>query len=138
MDQKLLDFYSNALKIVVGAPSSDHISALDRVFSQSQAQIAQDRLLSVIERLVAPAAVQETTEANALKNILSQVLLEKEESQMEEPIKHPSPFSEDIDLGSDEPALTLQEQEADQQLKDRIREDIGQTWEGILKPGGHE
>jgi hypothetical protein len=115
---RLLDFYSEALKTVSGS-SPEHVQVLDRIMLQANFQLSQDRLITLIERLVAPqSAVSATPNAQTTEDLLG--LLEKMQGE-EAPEKavHPSIFS-DIDLGPDEVRLTPEEQEADTQLREEI------------------
>ena len=131
---KILDFYADALDTIKNAATPKHIEAMDRIMLQAQAQIAQDRLLGVIERLVAPrpaAAIQGSTEADLAQAVV-RALMEQQKMREGEQSFHPSPFAADIDLGPDEPELTPEEAEADRQLKERIHGDISATMEQIV------
>ena len=137
MDEKLLNFYRDALKTVAEAPTG-HVPALDRIMIQATGQIAQERLITIIERLVAPPPTTALSpEAKQLKSLLDAIkgADDTDPDDVAFPSVHPSPLAdEDLDLGLDEAVLTPEEQDADKQLKARINADIAGTWEGILKP----
>jgi hypothetical protein len=133
---KILDFYADALRTIKDAATPKHIEAMDRIMIQAQAQIAQDRLLGVIERLVSPrpaSGLDPGTTESGLAQAVVRAIVEQQEMRGDEQGYHPSPFAADIDLGPDEPELSPEEAEADRQLKERMKSDINKTMEQIVK-----
>ena len=136
--KNLLDFYSNSVKSVVEALDKEQIVAIDRIVMQATNQITQERLISIIERLVAPRVVDAAGSSSASSADLLSVLeaaMGKEQSidsEDEGKSYHPSPFA-DLDLGPDEPILSPEDQEADQQLRAEIAAVTQATTDAILK-----
>jgi hypothetical protein len=127
---RLLDFYSEALKTVSSA-SPEHVQALDRIMSQANFQLSQDRLITLIERLVAPQSAVSGNPTTQTAAELVDLLEKMQGEEAPEKAVHPSIFS-DIDLGLDEPQLTPEEAEADQQLREEIKQATEASLQTIL------
>ena len=122
-----LDFHLEAMKVIANAPTA-HVPALDRAMAQAQAQIAQDRLIGIIERLVAPETKPVNTGIPGVAEKDLAAIIEAlgvgETAEVPERATHPSPFAGDLDLGPDEPILSPEEAEADQQLREKVKRDV--------------
>ena len=130
----LLFFYSDALKTVASA-TPEQIPALDRIMAQATGQIAQERLISIIERLVAPRQPEVAGTVGDVTADLADILTKMQGGEVDEaperPV-HPSPFA-DLDLGPDEPALSPEDFEADQQLREELKSNMEKDLDQILK-----
>jgi hypothetical protein len=128
----ILSFYSDALEKIANAPT-EHVAVMDRIMSQAQAQITQERFMSIIERLVAPKP--DMTMNQDADDRLAQTVASFAQMPVEPEVgsSHPSPFSGGINFGMEEPVLSTEEQEADEQLRAEVLAASQSKLDRILK-----